>query len=91
MQLNDSELKKLQKKKQEGKPSELAERDDGIWVVKNRMYVPNMAKLKQKILWEAHDSPYSMHPGSTKMYHNLKEHYWWPRMKKEVAEYVVRF
>ena len=37
-QLNDSSLKKLQIKKQEGKPSELAERDDGIWVMKNRVF-----------------------------------------------------
>ena len=45
-QLNDSDLKKLQKKKQEEKPSELAEGDDCIWVVKNRVYVPNIAELK---------------------------------------------
>ena len=48
-QLNDSELTKLQKKKEDGKPSELAERDDGIWVVKNWVYVPNIAELKHKI------------------------------------------
>ena len=42
-QLNDSDLKKLQKKKQEGKPSDLVERDDGIWVMKNRVYIPNIA------------------------------------------------
>ena len=39
---------------------------------------------------EAHNSPYAMHPGSTKMYHNMKMHYWWPGMKKEIAEYVAR-
>ncbi|XP_048228301.1 uncharacterized protein LOC125369566 [Ricinus communis] len=87
---SDAYLKKLQKKVQDGKTSELIERDDGMWVMKTRVYVPNVAALKQKILWEAHNSPYSMHPGSTKMYNNLKPHYWWSGMKREVAEYVAK-
>ena len=39
---------------------------------------------------EAHSSAYAMHPGSTKMYHTLREHYWWRGMKKDVAEFVSR-
>ena len=34
---------------------------------------------------EAHSSTYAMHPGSTKMYHNIKEHYWWKGMKRDIA------
>jgi hypothetical protein len=41
------------------------------------------------ILREAHDSAYSIHPGSTKMYHDLKGRYWWYGMKRVVAEYIV--
>ena len=89
-QNNDTKLRKLQKKVQGDKSSELVERDDGIWVMKTRIYVPNVVELKQKIFWEAHNSPYSMHPGITKMYNNLKPHYWWPDIKKEVAEYVAK-
>ena len=37
---------------------------------------------------EAHSSAYAMHPGSTKMYRTLKEHYWWNGMKKEIANFV---
>ena len=39
---------------------------------------------------EAHSSTYAMHPGSTKMYKTLKEHYWWNGMKKEIAGFVSR-
>ena len=35
---------------------------------------------------EAHSSAYAMHFGSTKMYHTLKEHYWWKGMKRDIAE-----
>ena len=56
----------------------------------NRLYVPNDEVLKREILEEAHESVFAMHPGSTKMYHTLREHYWWPFMKKEIAEYVRR-
>ena len=37
---------------------------------------------------EAHSSTYSIHPGSTKMYHNLKDIYWWNGMKKDIAEFM---
>ena len=39
---------------------------------------------------EAHSSAYAMHPGSTKMYHTLKEHYLWKGMKRDIAEFVSR-
>jgi hypothetical protein len=40
-------------------------------------------------LLEAHDSAYSIYPGSTKMYHDLKSRHWWYGMKRVVAEYVA--
>jgi hypothetical protein len=40
-------------------------------------------------LREAHDSTYSIHPGSTKMYHDLKSRYWWYGMKRSIAKYVA--
>ena len=39
---------------------------------------------------EAHTSAYVMHPGSTKMYRTLKDHYWWRGMKREIAEFVSK-
>jgi hypothetical protein len=46
--------------------------------------------LKQLILKEAHDTPYSIHPGGTKMYQDLKERFWWHGMKREIASYIAR-
>jgi hypothetical protein len=53
--------------------------------------VPNVKELKDKILQEAHNSAYSIHPRGNKMYQDLKATYWWYGMKREVAEYVAFF
>jgi hypothetical protein len=50
--------------------------------------VPKKEALKKKILDEAHMSRYSIHPGSTKMYHDLRHQFWWTRMKCETSLYV---
>jgi hypothetical protein len=60
----------------------------GILWFGSRLVVPKNKDLKKKILDEAHLSKFSMHPGSTKMYHDLKLLYWWTRMKREIARYV---
>ena len=52
------------------------------------MFVPEYGELKRDIMEEAHSSAYAMHPGSTKMYKTLKEHYWLNRMKKEISSFV---
>jgi hypothetical protein len=52
--------------------------------------VPNNNDVRQQILDEAHLSRYSIHRGSTKMCHDLKKHYWWTKMKIEIAHYVAR-
>ena len=49
-----------------------------------------MGELNKEIMEEAHSSAYAMHPGNTKMYHTLREHYWWRGMKKDVADFVSR-
>nr|GFB78293.1 retrotransposon protein, putative, Ty3-gypsy subclass [Tanacetum cinerariifolium] len=45
----------------------------GYW--DTRLVVPNDASLREALLTEAYSSPFSVHPGSTKMYHNLKQHF----------------
>jgi hypothetical protein len=50
--------------------------------------VPRRAALKKKILDEAHTSRYSIHPVSTKMYHDLMQQLWWTRIKCETSRYV---
>ena len=45
-------------------------------------------ELRKQILEEAHNTRYSVHPGGTKMYRDLRQYFWWNNMKKDVAEYV---
>ncbi|KAL0447301.1 UNVERIFIED_CONTAM: hypothetical protein Slati_1858000 [Sesamum latifolium] len=54
------------------------------------MCVPNVEELRTEIMHEAYYAPYAMHPGSTKMYRDLRPYYWWPTMKKDVAEFVAK-
>ena len=50
-----------------------------------KLCVPNVDELRKYIMEEAHFSAYSIYPGSTKMYHDLKGTYWWNGMKKDIA------
>jgi hypothetical protein len=52
--------------------------------------VPKDAKVCQQILDEAHLNRYSIDPRSTKMYQDLKQHYWWTKMKIEFTRYVAK-
>nr|GEW13299.1 retrotransposable element Tf2 [Tanacetum cinerariifolium] len=54
-----------------------------------RLVVPNDASLREALLTEAHSSPFSIHPGSTKMYHDLKQHFWWSGMKRDIATFPL--
>ena len=64
--------------------------EDGTLLYGSRLCVPNVEVLKREIMEEAHNSSYAMHPGSTKMYHTLKDNYWWSGIKKDIAEFVAR-
>jgi hypothetical protein len=58
-----------------------------LWY-KERLVVPKKEALKKKILDEAHTSRYSIHPRSTKMCHDLRQQFWWTRMKHDADRYV---
>ncbi|KAL8110718.1 hypothetical protein AgCh_026455 [Apium graveolens] len=60
----------------------------GMYRFSSRIWIPNVTELRNEILWEAHNSKFSIHPGSTKMYQDLKTHFWWPGMKKEIVSWV---
>ncbi|GAU35508.1 hypothetical protein TSUD_155390 [Trifolium subterraneum] len=87
--INSAQEKDVDLQRRIGKP-EFTVAEDGVIQFGNRICVPNDADLKRLILEEAHKSGFSIHPGSTKMYHDLKENYWWPNMKTEIAEFVSR-
>ena len=81
---------KLRAEIEGGRKPEFQIRDDGVIVRGSRMCVPEIGERKREIMEEAHSSAYAMHPGSTKMYHTLREHYWWKGMKKEIEGFVSR-
>ncbi|GJY45555.1 putative reverse transcriptase domain-containing protein [Tanacetum coccineum] len=61
---------------------------DGTRCIKNQSWLPLFGGLRDLIMHESHKSKYSIHPGSDKMYQDLKKLYWWPNMKAIIAEYV---
>ena len=63
---------------------------EGTLRLGTRLCVPNVDELRKEIMEEAHFSAYSIHPGSTKMYHDLKDTYWWNRMKRDIAKIVFK-
>ena len=63
--------------------------DNGTLWFGKRLCVPEDKAIREEILHEAHESAYSIHPGCTKMYLDLKEKYWWYGLKRHVAEYVL--
>jgi hypothetical protein len=60
-----------------------------VWF-KDRLCVPNIKSIRELILKEAHETTYSIHPGSVKMYQDLKKRFWWYGMEREIVEYVAR-
>ncbi|GJS74245.1 ribonuclease H-like domain-containing protein [Tanacetum coccineum] len=66
-------------------------RPDGTRCIKNRSWLPLFGNLRDLIMHESHKSKYSIHPGSDKMYHDLKKLYWWPNIKAIIAEYVGKY
>ena len=62
--------------------------EEGILRIKGRVCVPRVDDLTHTILTEAHSSRYSIHPGATKMYRDLNQHFWWSRMKLDVVDFV---
>ncbi|GKD81445.1 putative reverse transcriptase domain-containing protein [Tanacetum coccineum] len=63
-------------------------RPDGTRCIKNQSWLPLFSNLRDLIMHESHKSKYSIHPGSNKMYQDLKKLYWWPNIKAIIAEYV---
>ena len=63
--------------------------EDVLWF-KDRLVVPKVPELRQSILEEAHATRLSIHSGSNKMYHDLKQRFWWTKMKIEIARYIAK-
>ena len=70
---------------------ELCVDDDGILWIQDRLVVPVAGDIRCRLLEATNMSSYTMHSSSTKMYHDLRMHYWWKGMKKDVADFVVKY
>ena len=87
-QMRSSGKEKIEKLIKAEKNSDFHVNKDGIILYRQRVWIPSDSALKEEILDEAHNSRYSIHPGSTKMYQDLKRQFWWEGIKKDVAEWV---
>jgi hypothetical protein len=61
--------------------------DNSVWF-RGNPFVP--LRFRDEILHEFHHSPLAVHPGGTKMYHDLRRVFWWPGMKRDVATFVSK-
>ncbi|GJR66492.1 putative reverse transcriptase domain-containing protein [Tanacetum coccineum] len=73
-----------------GMINKLGPRADGTLCLNNRSWIPCYGDLRALIMHESHKSKYFIHPGSDKMYQDLKKLYWWPNIKAEIATYVSK-
>ena len=75
-QRRDPQLQKILFKVQQCQSRDFIVDRESILRLGTRLCVPDVDELRKEIMEEAHFSAYSIHPGSTKMYHNLKDTYW---------------
>ncbi|GJT11454.1 putative nucleotidyltransferase, ribonuclease H [Tanacetum coccineum] len=85
-QRDDGELWAIVQNVEDGKHTEFSVDDDGVVWFEDRLCVPNDQALREKVMTEAHSSPFTIHPGSTKMYRDLKQYFWWNGMKQDPLE-----
>jgi hypothetical protein len=90
-QKRDKGMRLIKGRIREGDPKVACFREDAegtLWF-NDRLVVPRGEALKRKIFYETHTSRYSIHLGSTKMYHDLRQQFWWTRMKRKTTHYVL--
>ena len=75
-QFDDEKVRRIQDKVLRGEAKEAQIDKEGVFRIKGRVCVPRVDDLINTILTEAHSSRYSIHPGATKMYRDLKQHFW---------------
>jgi hypothetical protein len=88
-QIRDAKIQEIKDLITEGRGPEFMEDEQGTIRFKDRICVLEIDSLRETILKEAHDSDYSIHLGSTKMYRDLKQKYWWYGLKRDVAAHVA--
>jgi hypothetical protein len=88
-QIGDAKIQEIKDLITKGRGPKFTKDEQGTMWFKDGICVPDIESLRETILKEAHDSDYSIHPGSTKMYQGLKHKYWWYGLKRDVAAHVA--
>nr|XP_027082193.1 uncharacterized protein LOC113704493 [Coffea arabica] len=89
-QKTDPTIQKNLEKVQKGETLDFKLGSEGVLRFRDRIVIPADEELRKGILEESHRSKYTIHPGVTKMYHDVKGLYWWEGLKKDVAAFVQR-
>ena len=89
-QRRDPQLQKISFEVQQGQSRYFMMNNEDTLRLGTRIYVPDGDELRKEIMEESHFSAYSIHPGTTKMHHNLKDTYWWIGMKRDIADFVSK-
>ena len=89
-QKEDGFLEKMRKEARSDSTKGFIEAGDGSLVYKSRLCLPKHEEIRHEILTEAHSTPYTAHPGGTKMYQDLKKMFWWRNMKGCIARFVQK-
>jgi hypothetical protein len=84
------EIKEVKRQMERGKAADYRLDDQGTLWLKDRICIPQNKEIRGLILREAHEFRYSIHPGCTKMYKDLKVWFWWENMREDIVEYVAR-
>ena len=84
------EIHERQELMKEGKAVDYRVDEQGTLWLKDRICVPKDGQIRGEILREGHNSKYSIHPGSTKMYQDFKDRFWWNDMRTDIAKYVAK-
>ena len=89
-QKNDTKLQEIVQLVSTGDKTDYAMDERGGLLYKSRLCVTNVMDLRKKILYESHNTVFTMHPRGNKMYRDMKQYYWWQGMKKDIFEYVSK-
>ncbi|KAL5540694.1 hypothetical protein UlMin_043346 [Ulmus minor] len=86
----DPRLLRIRQEVKDGNHPDFSISKSGLLTFKDRVCLPDNESIIRQVMTEAHNTPYTVHPGTTKMYRDLKEKFWWPGMKRSIVEYVSR-
>ncbi|GKC77182.1 putative reverse transcriptase domain-containing protein, partial [Tanacetum coccineum] len=73
-----------------GLDQQMERKEDESLYFMDHIWVPLAGGVRTIIMDEAHKTKYSVHPRADKMYHDLRDMYWWPGMKRDIATYVSK-